>query len=98
MYRTFVLIFYLRSNFMVNYIATKIGKKVAKKAGGKALKKTFDTLEYIDERIGWGVKPLNIGEKETVECYKQYPKDPKRCQALGNKKRDEYHHPWRSKK
>lgn len=83
---------------MVNKIVTKIGKKVAKKTGSKAIKKTSDTIEYFDQRIGWGIKPLNVGEKETIECLKKYPNNLSFCQSIGNKVRDNYNHPWRHKK
>lgn len=56
---------------LVTTIAQKtITKKVAGKAFDKAIEKTSDTYNYVKDRVRWGIKPLNIGEEETLACYK----------------------------
>ena len=83
---------------MVNKLVTFAAKKAGGKTFEKTIEKASDTYDYIKDRIRWGIKPLNIGEDESLECYRKYPNDKTRCKALGDKIRDNYHHPWRTKK
>jgi hypothetical protein len=80
---------------MVNKIVTTVGKFIAKKSGKSLGNKISDTFDYVNERIGMGSKPLNIGENETLDCYKKYPNDVYRCNKIGDKIREEYHNPLR---
>ncbi len=43
-------------------------------------------------------KLVTVIAKKVGGCYKKYPNEEARCRALGDKIRDDYHHPWRSKK
>ncbi|MBR5599610.1 MAG: hypothetical protein IKW39_06180 [Alphaproteobacteria bacterium] len=46
-----------------------------------------------------GSKPLNVGEEESLRCYKAMPYDKSGfCKLVGDKARYDYHHPWKSKK
>lgn len=84
---------------MVNKFITKGAKFVAKKVGSKILENTIDTVDYVSDRIGMGSKPLNIGEDESIKCYKAMPYDKSGfCENVGNRVRENYHHPWKSKK
>ena len=80
---------------MVNKIVSTAGKFIAKKSGKALGNKIFDTFDYLNERIATGSKPLNIGENETLDCYKKYPNDSSHCNKIGDKIRENYHHPWR---
>ncbi|MCM1324860.1 MAG: hypothetical protein NC218_12160 [Acetobacter sp.] len=83
---------------MVNKLVTAGIKFAAKKSGSALLKKVSDTATYIGDRTGLGSKPLNVGEEELLECYRKYPNTPDKCRAEDEKFKDNYHHPWRSKK
>jgi len=83
---------------MVNKLVTTGLKFAAKKTGGAVFKKMSDTYEYISDRTGLGAKPLNVGEEELLECYRKYPNNQEKCREENKKFRDNYHHPWRSKK
>lgn len=75
------------------------GKFVAKKVANKTMKEVFDTYDYIADRNLVGSKSLNIGEEETLRCYKAMPYDKSGfCKAVGDKARYDYHHPWKFKK
>lgn len=79
---------------MVYKIVSTAGKFIAKKSGKALGNKIFDTLDYLNERIGTGSKPLNVGENEMLDCYKKYPNDVLRCNKIGDRVRKEYHNPW----
>ncbi len=84
---------------MVNKLVTKGAKFVARKVGSKILENTIDTLDYLNDRIGMGAQPLNVGEDETVRCYKAMPYDQSGfCENVGKRIRYNYNHPWKSKK
>lgn len=83
---------------MVNKLVATGLKFAAKKTGGAVLKKISDTAAYIGDRTGFGSTPLNVGEEELLECYRKYPNNQDKCRADNDKFRDNYHHPWRSKK
>ena len=84
---------------MVSKVVTTAGKFVAKKVANKTMKKVFDTYDYISDRNLAGSKPLNVGEEESLRCYKAMPYDKSGfCKLVGDKARYDYHHPWKSKK
>lgn len=78
---------------MVNKIVTNLGRYVVKRIGNKVINKM---VEKIDEPFAafnreiLGIKPLNLGEDEEMACYREYPHDNVRCQAIGNEIREEY--------
>lgn len=84
---------------MVSKLVTTIARKVGGKALEKSAEKLSDTYDYVSDRVRWGIKPLNMGEEESLNCYKYMPQDKTGfCDSVGNSKREQYHHPWRSKK
>ncbi len=88
---------------MVNKFIISAGKYAVKKIGNTAINKTmeniFDTYDYVTDRIGTGSKPLNIGEEDSLRCYKAMPYDKTGfCKAVGDKARYNYSHPWKFKR
>lgn len=81
---------------MVSKIVTTAGKFILKNTGKSIGKKISDTYDYLNDRIGFGSRPLNVGENETLECLKRFPNDFDRCKAIGNDIRNNYHHPLQS--
>lgn len=58
---------------MVNKIVTTGVKFGAKKLGNKALEKMSDTYENTRRKIvqnTFGAKPLNVGEREFIDCLR----------------------------
>lgn len=74
---------------MVNKIVTSAGKFIARKAGSKAAEKTFDSYERVN-RAAYGIKPLNIGEKETVRCLQNPRNSLSHCKSVGTATRKAY--------
>ena len=78
---------------MVNKLIVSAGKYAAKKLGNKALEKSFDFYgntkrKAINETV-W-LKPLNVGERETIECLKNPRNSLDYCKSMGNKARKSY--------
>ncbi|MBQ8870698.1 MAG: hypothetical protein IJ019_04910 [Alphaproteobacteria bacterium] len=75
---------------MVNKLIVKAGKYAAKKLGNKALEKAFEPYEKIN-KTAYGIRPLNIGERETIECLQNPRNSLDYCKSVGNKVRKKYH-------
>lgn len=75
---------------MVSKIVTTAGKYAAKKLGNKALEKAFEPYEKIN-KTAYGIRPLNVGERETIECLKNPRNSLDYCKSVGNKARKKYH-------
>lgn len=79
---------------MVSRIVTTIGRSAIKKIGNTAIKKTvekFDKPYSTFNREIFGIKSLNVGEHEELDCYRQYPNASSGCVDVGNKVRNNYH-------
>ena len=74
---------------MVSKIVTTAGKYAAKKPGNKALEKAFEPYEKIN-KTAYGIRPLNVGERETIECLKNPRNSLDYCKSVGNKARKSY--------
>ena len=59
---------------MMNKIAQVAFKTVAKKTGSTILQKAVWPLEKLDKEWSGG-RPLNVGEDESMRCYRAMPKD-----------------------
>ena len=74
---------------MVNKMVTSVGKFVARKAGSKTAEKTFDSYEKLN-RAAYGIKPLNVGEKETIRCLQNPHNSLNYCKSVGAKAGNTY--------
>lgn len=78
---------------MLNKIVTSVGRYAAKKAGNKVLEKSFDFYDNSKRKLinntVW-VKPLNVGERETIQCLQNPRNRVEYCVSLGNHARRKY--------
>ena len=74
---------------MVNKLITTISRGVAKKTGSKLVEKVSRPFEKLNQEV-FGIKPLNIGERETVRCLQNRHNSSDFCKKVGNKVRDNY--------
>ena len=78
---------------MVNKIVTAGVKFAAKKIGNKALEKISDTYDNIHRKIyqnTFGPKPLNVGEREYINCLRKVG-NKSQCRKASQKAIREYH-------
>ncbi len=79
---------------MVNKTIFTVSKYASRKVKNKTLDKI---IQKIDEHYtaakkeAFGVKPLNIGEKETINCLQNPKNSLTYCKSVGNKVRKKYH-------
>ena len=79
---------------MVNKLVSTLGRQAIKRVGNKALEKIVDDYGNLKRKVLNEIiypKPLNVGERESLDCYKSNPYDVSRCESQGNRARDEYH-------
>ena len=79
---------------MTNKAISKIGKYAAKKIGKKTIDKAIQKISKPYERLKrevFGIKPLNIGEKETIKCLQNPNNSLNYCKSVGNTARKAYH-------
>ena len=70
-------------------MVNKAVKVIAKKSGSKALEKISDSYGKFNKSI-FGIRPLNVGERETVQCLQNPHNSLERCKSLGDKARIKY--------
>lgn len=78
---------------MVSKLISTVGKYAAKKIGNKVLENTFDSYDNIKRKVinnSIGIKPLNVGERETIECLKNRRNSAEFCRSVGNAARKAY--------
>ena len=78
---------------MVNKIVTMGAKFAAKKIGNKALEKLSDTYDNIHRKVylnTFGPKPLNVGEREYIDCL-QTSGNKSQCRNAAQKAVRQYH-------
>ncbi len=72
----------------------KIGKYAAKKIGNKTFDKAIQKISEPYERLKrktFGIKPLNVGERETIKCLQNPHNSSSYCKSVGNTVRKTYH-------
>lgn len=78
----------------MNKIIKELGKialkKVKNKSVNKAMEKASETYKKIKNEV-LGIKTLNVGEKETIKCFKNSRNSVSKCKNIGNKVRKNYH-------
>ena len=74
---------------MINKIATSVGKFVAKKTGNKAVEKISEPYEKLN-RTAYGIRPLNVGEEETIKCLQNPRNSLSNCKSVGTAARRIY--------
>ncbi len=65
-------------------------KKVKNKSINKVMEKASETYKKIKNEA-FGIKTLNVGEKETIKCLKNSRNSVSKCKDIGNKARKSYH-------
>lgn len=78
---------------MVGKIITIVGKSALKKVGNTAIKKVVEKIDKpfaAFNREVLGIKQLNVGEDEELDCYKRYPNNVEWCKRLGQQIRKDY--------
>ncbi len=71
-----------------------VGKYAAKKIGNKTIDKTIQKMNESYERLkreAFGIKPLNVGERETIKCLQNPRNSSNYCKSVGNASRKSYH-------
>ncbi|MBR4105758.1 MAG: hypothetical protein IKK52_00465 [Alphaproteobacteria bacterium] len=74
---------------MVNKLVTTIGRSVAKRTGSKLIEKINRPFEMLNQEV-FGVKPLNVGERETLKCLQNSHNSRDYCKKVGDKVRNNY--------
>ena len=72
---------------MVNKLVTTAGMYAAKKIGSKTLDKAIETVSAPyrkGNQAVFGVKPLNVGERETVKCFQNPHNILQYCKSGGS--------------
>ncbi len=75
---------------MVSKIVTTAGKYAAKNLAIRLWKKHLNHTKKIN-KTAYGIRPLNVGERETIECLKNPRNSLDYCKSVGNKARKKYH-------
>lgn len=65
-------------------------KKLAIKLLIKQYKKISEPYERL-KRKAFGIKPLNVGERETIKCLQNPHNSSSYCKSVGNTVRKTYH-------
>ncbi len=79
---------------MVNKLATSVGRYAVKKIANKFLDKAVERISKPYERLKrevFGIKPLNVGEKELIQCLQNKKNSSNYCKSVGEKVRKVYH-------
>lgn len=79
---------------MASKATSTIGKYVAKKIGNKTFDKAIQKISEPYERLkrkAFGIKPLNVGERETIKCLQNPHNCSSYCKSVGNTVRKTYH-------
>ncbi len=78
---------------MVNKIITSVGRYAVKKVGGKAvdkfIEKSSEPYRKL-KRAAFQIKPLNVGERETIKCLRNPKNSLDYCKSVGDKARRTY--------
>lgn len=78
---------------MVNKTVSTIGKYVAKKVGNKTFDKAIQKISKPYEKLkreAFSIKPLNVGESETIKCLQNPRNSSSYCKSVGNTARKTY--------
>lgn len=79
---------------MASKAISTIGRYAAKKIGKKTIDKAIQKIDKSYERLkheAFGIKPLNIGERETINCLQNPRNSSSYCKSVGNDARKIYH-------
>ena len=79
---------------MASKAISTIGKYAAKKIGNKTIDKAVQKISEPYERLkreAFGIKPLNVGERETMKCLQNPRNSSSYCKSFGNTARKTYH-------
>ena len=79
---------------MVNKLATSVGRYAVKKIANKSLDKAVERISKPYERLKrevFGIKPLNVGEKELIQCLQNKKNSSNYCKSVSEKARKVYH-------
>lgn len=79
---------------MASKAVLTIGQYAAKKIGNKTIDKAIQKISKPYERLkreAFGVKPLNVGERETIKCLQNPHNSSSFCKSVGNTTRKTYH-------
>ena len=79
---------------MASKAISTIGKYAAKKIGNKTFDKAIQKISEPYERLKrktFGIKPLNVGERETIKCLQNPHNSLSYCKSVGNTVRKTYH-------
>lgn len=74
----------------ITTIGGYIAQKVSNKTVDKAMQKISKPYERLKREI-FGIKPLNVGEKETIKCLQNPNNNASYCKSVGDKARKTYH-------
>lgn len=78
---------------MTNKLITMAGKYAAKKVRNKTVNKAMEKISEPYEKFKkevFGIKPLNVGERETIKCLQNRHNTLDYCKNIGNKVRKAY--------
>ena len=77
----------------VNKIITSVGRYAVKKVVGKAvdkfIEKSSEPYRKL-KRAAFQIKPLNVGERETIQCLRNPKNSLDYCKSVGDKARITY--------
>ena len=79
---------------MASKAISTIGKYAAKKIGNKTFDKAIQKISEPYERLkrkAFGIKALNVGERETIKCLQNPHNSSSYCKSVGNTVRKTYH-------
>lgn len=79
---------------MASKAISKIGRYATKKVGNKTIDKAIQKISKPYERLKrevFGIKTLNVGEKETIKCLQNPNTNVSYCKSVGDKARKTYH-------
>lgn len=79
---------------MASKAISTFGQYAAQKIGNKTIDKAIQKISKPYERLkreAFGIKPLNVGERETIKCLQNPHNRPNDCKSVGNTTRKTYH-------
>lgn len=79
---------------MVNKLVTTAGMYAAKKIGSKTFDKAIETVSNPyrkGKQAVFGIKPLNVGEREVIRCLQNPQNTIQHCKSVGDSVRRAYH-------
>lgn len=79
---------------MITKTIPTIGRYAAKKIGNKAIDKAVQKIDEPYKKLkyeAFAIKPLNVGEKETIKCLQNPHNSLDYCKSVGDKVRKTYH-------